>query len=288
MRILQFDDRKYGFPLDMDLHRYQENPNLHLPSRIHTIDFFEIMFLEAGSGHFWANQFKVPVGPRTVLFASPYQLKRYDIPEESVRGFHLVFRSSFLETFFADRLFVHRLHYFFNVAQPPHLVLSEADFTVVSVALREITREITDYRSDSAIIIHGLLLFVLSRLNRAFLSYHNLPPETSRKDILVRFKQLLEEHIGQQLGVADYARKLGVHRNVLNRQIKQMTGLTAKDVLIQRRVQEIKTRLLFTGQTIAEIAYDLDYSSPNNLSRFFSGQVGRTPSEFRAEVQSDR
>ena len=132
IRLLQFDDRKYGFPLDMDLHRYQENPDLHLPSQIHTIDFFEIMFLEVGTGHFWANQFKVPVGPRTILFASPYQLKRYDIPEESVRGFHLVFRSSFLETFFADRLFVHRLHYFFNVAQPPYLVLSEADFTVVS------------------------------------------------------------------------------------------------------------------------------------------------------------
>ncbi len=288
MRILQFDGRKYGFPLDMDLHRYQENPNLHLSPKIHTIDFFEIMFLESGSGHYWVNQFKVPVVPRTILFASPYQLKRYGIPEETIRGFHLVFRSSFLETFFADRFFVHRLHYFFNVTQSPHLVLSEAEFMVITMALHEITEEIADYRSDSPIIIHGLLLFVLTRLNRAFLSYHNLPAETSRKDILVQFKQLLEEHIDQQLGVADYARELGIHRNVLNRQIKQMTGLTAKEVLTQRKIQEIKTRLLFSGKTIAEIAYDLDYSSPNNLTRFFSGQVGQSPSEFRAEVQSDR
>jgi AraC family transcriptional regulator, transcriptional activator of pobA len=288
MRVLKFDDRKYGFPLDMDLHRYQDNSALYLPSRMHTIDFFEIMFLESGQGHYWANQYEVAIQPGTILFASPFQLKRYGIPEESVRGFHLVFRSSFLEAFFADKLFVHRLHFFFNVSHSPHLILSDAEFQVMTTALNEITEEIADYRPDSSIIIHGLLLFVLTRLNRAFLSFHGLPETTPRADMLVRFKQLLEEHVHTQLGVADYARALGVHRNVLNRQIKQLTGLTAKEVLVQRKIQEVKTRLLFSGKTIAEIAYDLDYSSPNNLTRFFSNQVGQSPSDFRAEVQSDR
>ena len=69
----------------------------------------------------------------------------------------------------------------------------------------------------------------------------------------------------------------------LNDHIKRATGVTAGHMIRQRVVTEAKRQLVFTNQSIHEIAYDLAFSDPSHFARFFRKQTGKTPQEFREQ-----
>ena len=67
----------------------------------------------------------------------------------------------------------------------------------------------------------------------------------------------------------------------LNDHVKRATGVTAGHLIRQRVLTEAKRQLVFTGQAIHEIAYDLSFSDPSHFTRFFRKQTGMTPQSFR-------
>lgn len=279
MRVFQFDNKKYGFELMMDLHRFETNPNLYFEPETHTIDFFEIMFLEQSRGDIVLNDYKTELSPLTVLFASPHQKKRNNITH--AKGFHLVFKDDFLDNFFSDKLFVHRLQYFYNAAQPQFFQIDRSDYKLIKICLNEITMEIENYKSDSKHIIRSLLYFVLSKLNRLYAKHYGLSMETQGNTEIYTFKKELEDKIRSVHKVETYTSLMNIDRNRLNRILKSYNGLTAQQMIHRRLLQEVKTELLYTNKTISEIALDLSFSEPNNLSRFFMKHSGKSPSEFR-------
>jgi AraC family transcriptional activator of pobA len=74
----------------------------------------------------------------------------------------------------------------------------------------------------------------------------------------------------------------------MNEMVKEHTGNTAKEIINKRLLQEVKTELRYTNKTIAEIAHALNFSEPNNLTRFFHEMEGYSPSSFRDNYQNDR
>lgn len=279
MRVFEFDSKKYGFELMMDLHRFETNPNLDFEPKPHTIDFYEIMFLEESIGNVELNNQKTQLTPLMILFASPHQKKRNKIT--NARGFHLVFKDDFLANFFSDKLFVHRLQYFYNAAQPQFFQIDTADYELIKICLNEITAEIKNYTSDSKHIIRSLLYFVLTKLNRCYSKQYCLSTETQGNPEIYTFKEVLEINIRSMHKVEAYAALMNIDRNKLNRILKSYSGLTAQQMIHHRLLQEIKTELLYTDKTISEIALDLNFSEPNNLSRFFVKLANISPSEFR-------
>ena len=69
--------------------------------------------------------------------------------------------------------------------------------------------------------------------------------------------------------------------------VKEHTGQTTKDVINNRLLQEVKTELRYSNQTVAEIAYKLNFSESNNLTRFFKKMAGVTPTAYRSAYQND-
>lgn len=279
MRLFQFDNKKYGFELMMDLHRFETNPNLYFESEPHTIDFYEIMFLEESNGYIELNNYKTELKPMTILFSSPNQKKRNNIANAT--GFHLVFKADFLANFFSDKLFVHRLQFFYNATKPQFFQIAKPEYELIRICLREINTEIENYTSDSKHIIRSLLYFVLSKLNRSYSIYYQLSKETQGNNEIYTFKELLEFNIRGIHRVEAYASHMNINRNKLNRIIKSYNGLTTQQMIHNRLLQEIKTELLYTNKTISEIALDLNFSEANNLTRFFIKLANISPSEFR-------
>jgi AraC family transcriptional regulator, transcriptional activator of pobA len=63
--------------------------------------------------------------------------------------------------------------------------------------------------------------------------------------------------------------------------IKRATGATAGHLIRQRVLTEAKRQLEFTNQPIHEISYDLAFSDPSHLTRFFRKQTSMTLQAFR-------
>ena len=78
---------------------------------------------------------------------------------------------------------------------------------------------------------------------------------------------------------------MGISRIALNNAVGNEFGLTAKHLLKQRLLQEVKNDILFSGLSVKEIADGLNFSAPNHLMRFFKQQTGKTVNEFIEELK---
>lgn len=226
--------------------------------------------------------------PKTVFFICPFQKKSCEISLSGIRGFHLVFQNDFLSNFFDDKLFAYRLQYFYNYQYPQYLRLDRENYNIIRFALNEIITEVNCYQNDSPHIIRSLLYFSLSKLNRLYSNCFNISPEIHSNSVIYKFKELLELNIRTLHFVEGYCNLLPITRRQMNEMVKEHTGNTAKEIINKRLLQEVKTELRYTNKTIAEIAHALNFSEPNNLTRFFHEMEGYSPSSFRDNYQNDR
>lgn len=80
----------------------------------------------------------------------------------------------------------------------------------------------------------------------------------------------------------DYADRLAIHVNHLNKVLKENTGKTTTDLISGRIIQEAKILLKQTDWNISEIAYSLGFEEVAHFSNFFKKQTSLAPVSFRA------
>jgi AraC family transcriptional activator of pobA len=79
----------------------------------------------------------------------------------------------------------------------------------------------------------------------------------------------------------DYADRLAVHVNHLNKVLKEATGRTTTDLLAGRLVQEAQVLLRQTDWTVSEIAAGLGFADVAHFSHFFKRQTSLAPAAYR-------
>ncbi len=80
----------------------------------------------------------------------------------------------------------------------------------------------------------------------------------------------------------EYAERLAIHVNHLNKVLKENMGRTTTEIISSRIVQEAKILLRRTDWNISEIAYSLGYEEVAHFSNFFKKQTSVTPLAFRS------
>ncbi|WP_134089988.1 AraC family transcriptional regulator [Olivibacter sp. XZL3] len=80
----------------------------------------------------------------------------------------------------------------------------------------------------------------------------------------------------------EYAERLAIHVNHLNKVIKEHTGKTTTYIISNRIAQEAKILLKQTDWNISEIAYSLGFEEVAHFSNFFKKQTSLTPIAFRS------
>jgi len=79
----------------------------------------------------------------------------------------------------------------------------------------------------------------------------------------------------------DYADRLAVHVNYLNKKLKESTGKTTTELIADRLVQEAKILLRQTKWNVSEISYALGFEEIAHFSNFFKRKTSFTPMQFR-------
>lgn len=104
-----------------------------------------------------------------------------------------------------------------------------------------------------------------------------------------QFHELLErqfpiespEHKLKLKTAKDYASRLGVHVNHLNRALKEITGKTTTEHIIDRVLRQSKVMLRHSNWSVAEIAFCLGFEYPAYFNNLFKKQIGITPKSYR-------
>nr|WP_315035563.1 helix-turn-helix transcriptional regulator [uncultured Chryseobacterium sp.] len=80
----------------------------------------------------------------------------------------------------------------------------------------------------------------------------------------------------------DYADRLAVHVNYLNKKLKENTEKTTTEFIADRVIQEAKILLRQTKWNVSEISYALGFEEIAHFSNFFKRKTSFTPLEFRS------
>jgi AraC family transcriptional activator of pobA len=114
---------------------------------------------------------------------------------------------------------------------------------------------------------------------------HNASARVSSLFIELLERQFPIDSPHQKIGLRtakDYADRLSVHINHLNKVLKENTGKTTTEHISNRLVQEAKILLKQTAWNISEIAYSLGFEEVAHFSTFFKKQTNIAPLKFRA------
>lgn len=286
MKTVKFHKTECGVEMLLNVLHGDMLSEKYLERDTYNTDFFEILLFKTAKGSLILNQQKITIADNTIIFISPFQKRQWSLEKEGLDFTVLVFQENFLNDFFSDKFFTYRLLYFYQLNYPLHLIVEDEQLRKALEQLMEIKAELVDSKKDSVHIIRSLTYYLLLKFNRIYAERNNLSIERAENNYAYQFKQLLELHIRQHQRIDYYADLLNVSRISINTCVKKQFNVTATELLKQRLLFEIKNDLIHSGKTIAEIAYDLQFSEPGHMMRFFKTQTGVTSGQFLSEYQN--
>ena len=83
-----------------------------------------------------------------------------------------------------------------------------------------------------------------------------------------------------QTGVEDLGDKIGMSRVQLYRKSKALTGYSPNEQLRIARLKKAASLLASTEKTIAEITYEVGFSSPSYFTKCYKDYFGESPTDF--------
>lgn len=102
---------------------------------------------------------------------------------------------------------------------------------------------------------------------------------------LTQFLTLAEKHASTQRETSFYADKLCLTPKYLSRLVKEKTGRTAKEIILNYVSLQARSMLLGTDLQIQQISDALHFPSQSVFGKFFKRTTGLSPREYRAQAR---
>ncbi len=101
------------------------------------------------------------------------------------------------------------------------------------------------------------------------------------KNFVEKFKTLIEEKMGDSgLNVEDLGKEMGLSRVQLYRKIKSLTNYSPNELLRIARLKKAASLLASSDMTVAEIGYEVGFSSPSYFAKCYKEQFGESPTDL--------
>ena len=278
-----FYKHKYGSELLVDVVELKYVKKFLAKSAVHTLNYYDITFITEGKGAFSVDNQTYEAIPRDVLFSKPGKIRNWDT-HHITNGYALIFEEEFLSFLFKDSLFVQHLSFFQIESSSSLLHLSDELYTRILETLHDIKVEIDSYQQGDVHVLRALLYEVLMLLDRAYLKMTSIEEGRSREvsnNHVSKFMNLVATHAKEQHSVQYYADKLCITPNYLNEMITSTMGISAKQYIQSKVMEEAKRLLVYTDFPIADIAFELCFSTVSYFIRSFRQHTGETPLLYR-------
>ena len=112
-----------------------------------------------------------------------------------------------------------------------------------------------------------------------------LNKDQNRVDMINRARLRIREALESNLTIQQVAQELGISYSNFRKLFKEYTGVAPSMYQQELRLQRAKEMLSTTNMSIKEIAYRLNFESPDYFSSKIKIKTGIKPSDFRSETR---
>jgi AraC-like DNA-binding protein len=253
------------------------------PDEPHKHNFYTIIFAKTGSGSHIIDFTPYDITDNRIFFLMPGQVHQVYTPARPV-GHVIMFTAEFLCKYNINEEFISNLGLFSCKPGTPPLDLSPEVAQKIYSMGKEI--EALFFRGERYVneaVAAWLKLLLIECNSVAANNYDgNTQMMENGRDLMGRFRKLIEQHFNEWHQVSDYSTELNVTPDYLNNVIKSSIGSTAKEFIQSRIITEAKRLGYHTCLSSKEISYSLGFNDPAHFSKFFKKREGIPFSEFRA------
>lgn len=171
----------------------------------------------------------------------------------------------------------------------PIITLNESDFDSIHLLFDKMLNEFNSEYQHKYDLVRQYLFLILHHA----IKIHPNPDTKIYNNAALRISSQFVDLLERQFPIdspdsvlalktpQNYADKLAVHVNHLNRSVKTVLHKTTTEVITARVIQEAKSLLQFTDWSITDISFSLGFEYPSYFDNFFKKHTGITPSSVR-------
>lgn len=134
--------------------------------------------------------------------------------------------------------------------------------------------------------LNAYMLYTYDRYQRFYYT-DEMNIESTRSKIFDSFIDLLHHNCNTQREVTFYADKLCISTKYLTDICHKVTGVSAKKIIDNFAILQIKILLHNPQLTMQDIAHQMDFPDQSYLGRYFKRFEGISPSSFRKQLNNE-
>ena len=233
---------------------------------------YQLLYVTAGSGMFKSeHQRDVRIGTGDLFLLFPGE--RHSYRPDPYTGWHSYWIG------FKGRNMDDRVKAGFMSVDKPvyHVGFSEEIVSLYEAAYRSAVEEAAHSQQVLAGIVNHLIGLMYS-LERNII----LARDSVRVDMINRARLRIRTTLEGGVTIQQIAEELGVSYSNFRKLFKEYTGISPSLYQQDLKLQRAKELLSTTAMSIKEIAYQLNFESPDYFSSKFRLKTGQKPSEFRS------
>jgi AraC family transcriptional activator of pobA len=244
------------------------------------LTYNRILLIKSGNGSLQVDDSTFTISGSELFLIAKGQIMGFH-PDTNLTGYELSFGDCFWEK--APQSASNCKAVLFNDASAnQRLPLGISDLSELSSLFLPLHTEFLkeDYINKIDVMAAYLKIIMIKMANvnaslaQGFDSYEN--------QLYRHFLELISHHYQSSHEVADYANLLGISTRKLADLSKRCSGKGAKELINRQLIAEAKRSLQFSSKSVKEIAFQLNFSTPDQFSHFFKKNAQLSPLDYRS------
>lgn len=259
-------------------HKRIEKPHKH--------NFYAVFLFTKGLGTHEIDFNTYEVKPGSIFFLYPGQTHGWELSDD-IDGFLFFHSKEFYEMNYVQNSIKDFPFFESNVTQKC-IYLNEEQKNSIEQLFTQIYHENLEQQWQKKQLILSYLTQLYIQLNRYIENFSpiNFTALRHYQTLFTKFEKLVDEHFIIQKKASQYAYLMNITQKHLNRIVKSISGKTTTEVITDRTILEAKRQLLYTDNSLNEIAINLGYDDYTYFSKNFKKNVSMKPSDFRKLYKS--
>ncbi len=248
---------------------FRKNVRTTVPHKHHS--YIELVYLSAGSGNHTIDTDSFLITPPVLHIIKQDQLHFWNIDSEPA-GYVLILKKTFI-----DQYFDHELHYLLSrLHSNSSINIGLEEAAGIEALFELLIKENRSTEKQNAVLIY-LMKALLTKLTQQV----PFPGQKSKGNLYQSFYEQLAAAKGLVNSVAYYACQLHTSPQNLNAICKRETGKPASVIISEHIISEASRLLLYTQESVSQIAYQLGFKDNSHFTKYFKKNTGSTPSQLR-------
>lgn len=243
------------------------------------IDQYKVFWIKEGAGRYNIDFKSYSFEDGVLFFLSPGQV--FSVDSEKIKE---AYQLSFTRDFYCIQTHDTEVScngvLFNNIYETPFVVPSGKEVSKLDFILQNLIEEFELEETAQYDMLQSLL--------KQFIVYSvrikkekDVVKESVETKLFKDFSLLVEQNFKKIHRVTEYAYRLGLSPKSLTKHLQKIGTETPSDFIKNRIITEAKRLLLYTDDSIKEVAFDLGFNDPAYFSRFFTKSTGQSPKQFK-------